>query len=233
MDEVLEYLENYIWENGFEKLSGDPFGVYQGMKDIDPKIARLVLMTLLSKTHEKAKKGCPEDELISYIQAEHFVNKKTAKDLASMYLELFSEENQESWDEAQEEGFEEFCEEEWTVEWSGYCDWRAKNFRHVPCNASAELTFAVEDKEKLHSHLESKLKANPFLSADEIYQILANEIEADLDRDMERYCNADDYYEPYLEEFVSEGTHKSEEKWKSWGLEIIDFTGTGDVDYEG
>ena len=233
MDEVLEYLENYIWENGLEKLSGDPFDVYKGMKDIDPRIARLVLITLMSKTHEKAKKGCTEDELISYIQAEHFVNKKTAKELAALYLVLFSEENQESWDEAQEEGFEEFCEEEWTVEWSGYCDWRAKNFRNVPCNASAELTFAVEDEGKLHSHLESKLKANPFLSAEEIYRILANEIEADLDRDMEEYCNADDYYEPYLEEFVGEGTYESKEKWESWGLEIIDFTGSGDVDYEG
>ena len=49
---------------------------------------------------------------------------------------------------------------------------------------------------------------------------------------MQEYCDADDYYEPYLDEFVSEGTYDSEREWKSWGLEILEFTGSGDIDYE-
>lgn len=49
---------------------------------------------------------------------------------------------------------------------------------------------------------------------------------------MMEYCDADDYYEPYWEEFVGEGTYESEAKWKSWGLDIIEFTGSGDIDFE-
>lgn len=239
MKDVIEYLKNYILENGFDKLFEDPFDVYEDMvrtnKDrhgINPRTARLVLITLMSNTHEMAKKGCSADELTSYIQTEHYVNKKTARDLASMYLELFSEENRRSWDDAKEVGFEEFCKAEWIVEWDGRCQWHTKHGGSYPCRAKASLTFIVGDIEKLHSHLSAQLKANPFLTEDNIYSILAKQIEADLDNDMIEYCNADDYYEPYWEDFVSEGTYESEDKWKSWGLEIVEFTGTGDIDFE-
>ena len=40
-----------------------------------------------------------------------------------MYLELFSDENKKSWDDAKETGFDEFCDGEWTIEWDGRCDW--------------------------------------------------------------------------------------------------------------
>ena len=227
MNDVLEFLKNYIWKNGFDALSDNPFTVYKAMKGIEPRTARLVLITLMSKTHELARKECSEEELIDYIQSEHFVNKKTAKDLAGLYLALFSDENTKMWDEAEENGFDAFCQEEWTVEWAGSCDWQ-----RYPCNAEATLVFTVGDREKLHSHLSKELRSNPFLSEDDIYGILSEEIQTDLDNDMEEYCNADDYYEPYLEEFVGEGTFDSEKKWKSWGLEIVEFTGSGDVDYE-
>ena len=239
MNDVTEFLKNYIWKNGFDKLSENPFDVYKvmvksnkGKQGISSKTARLVLITLMSKTHEKAKKGCSADELTNYIQSEHCINRKTAKDLTSMYLELFSDENKQSWDEAKEAGFEEFCQEDWTVEWDGRCDWHTKHGGSYPCSAEASLTFSVRDKEQLHSHLSSELKANPFLSADDIYSNLVRQIEADLDNDMKEYCDADDYYEPYWEEFVGAGTYESEAKWKSWGLDIIEFTGSGDIDFE-
>lgn len=239
MNDVIEFLKNYIWKNGFDKLSENPFDVYKvmvksnkGKQGISSKTARLVLITLMSKTHEKAKKGCSVDELTDYIQLEHCVNKKTAKDLASMYLNLFSDENKQSWDDAKEAGFEEFCKEDWVVEWDGRYDWHTKHGGSYPCSAEASLTFSVRDKEQLRSHLSAELKANPFLSAEDIYSILARQIETDLDSDMMEYCDADDYYEPYWEEFVGEGTYESEAKWKSWGLDIIEFTGSGDIDFE-
>ena len=46
------------------------------------------------------------------------------------------------------------------------------------------------------------------------------------------YCDADDYYEPNWEAFVGEGAYESETKWNSWGLDIIEFTGSGDIDFE-
>lgn len=239
MNDVIEFLKDYIWKNGFEKLSEDPFTVYKAMvkrsKDnhgIEPKSARLVLITLMSKTHEMARKGASVDDIVSHIQDEHCLNKKTSKDIASMYLELFSDENERSWKEAKEIGFEEFCEDEWTIEWDGRCDWHTKHGGSYPCSAEASLTFVIGDKKKLHSHLSSELKANPFLSADDIYGILLKQIEGDLDNEMREYCDADDYYEPYWEEFIGEGTYESEAKWKSWGLEIVEFTGSGDIDFE-
>ena len=239
MNDVIEFLKNYIWQNGFEKLSENPFNVYMTMvksdKDkhgIDPGRARLILITLMSKTHEMAIKGCSSDELIDHIQSEHYVNRKVAKDLTSMYLKLFSEENRRSWNDAEEVGFEEFCKEEWAIEWNGRCDWHTKHGGSYPCSAEASLTIAVRDIEKLYNHLSLELKHNPFLSADDIYSILVKQIEVDLDNDMEEYCNADDYYEPYMEEFVGEGTYESQLKWASWGLELVEFFGSGDIDFE-
>lgn len=239
MNDMIEFLKDYIWKNGFEKLSDDSFSVYtamvksgKGKKSIDPKMARLVLITLMSKTHEIARKGSSVDEIVSHIQSEHYLNKKTARDIASMYIDLFNDDNKKSWNEAKEAGFEEFCKCEWTVEWDGRCDWHTKHGGSYPCSAEASLTFAVGDKKKLHSHLAAELKSNPFLSEDDIYGILVKQIEDDLDKDMIEYCDADDYYEPYWEEFVGEGTYESEARWKSWGLKIVEFTGSGDIDFE-
>ena len=104
MNDVIDFLKDYIWKNGFEKLSEDPFAVYKaivkpgkGKQEIEPKRARLVLVTLMSKTHEMARKGSSADEIVSHIQSEHCLNKKAAKDIASVYLELFNDENKKSW----------------------------------------------------------------------------------------------------------------------------------------
>ena len=72
MKDVIEFLENYIWQNGFEKLSENPFDVYMTMAKsnkhgINPGKARLILITLMSKTHEMAIKGCSSDELIDQV----------------------------------------------------------------------------------------------------------------------------------------------------------------------
>ena len=62
MNDIIVFLKDYIWKNGFEKLSEDPFVVYKAMirhskgkQGIEPKKARLVLVTLMSKTHEMAR----------------------------------------------------------------------------------------------------------------------------------------------------------------------------------
>lgn len=201
-------------------------------RGIDERVARLVLVTLMSGAHEMARRGCSADELVGHIRSEHFVDERTAADMASMYLDLFSGENQRTWDEASEVGFREFCQREWTVEWWGESDWHTKHGGSFPCSARASLTFAVQDEKMLHDHLSAELRSNPFLSADDIHALLREQIESDLDNDMDEYCNADDYYEPYLDEFVSEGTYESEAKWRSWGLRALEFTGSGDIDFE-
>lgn len=236
MDDVIEFLESYIWKNGFEMLSEKPFEVYKSMvgdgHGIDPRKARLVLVTLMSKSHEMARNGCPYDGLVSHIQREHCLNRKAAKELSSMYFEVFRDENRRLWNDSEEAGFGEFCKGEWTVDWAGNCDWNTKHGGSYPCSAEASLTFAVHDIAKLRGHLSEELQSNPFLSAEDIYGILARQIGADLDNDMDEYCNADDYYEPYFEEFVGGGTYESEAKWKSWGLRIIAFAGSGNIDFE-
>ncbi|MBQ9307713.1 MAG: hypothetical protein IJ229_07300, partial [Clostridia bacterium] len=200
LSDVAVFLKDYISSQGFEKLTDKPYKVYQDMVKgdkkhaaIPPRTARLVLVTLMSKTHEMAKEGCDEDKLTDHIQSEHCVNKKTAKDLASMYLDLFSEANMKSWDDAAESGFEEFCDYEWTIEWDGDSEWHSKHGSY-PCHASASLTFQVQDAQLLHNHLSVELRANPFLSDEDIFDILEKEICASLDRDLDEYCDSDDYY---------------------------------------
>ena len=81
MNEATEFLKEYIWKNGFEKLSEEPFAVYKAMfksskgkRVIDQKTARLVLVTLMSKTHEMARKDCSLDDIVEHIQSEHYLN---------------------------------------------------------------------------------------------------------------------------------------------------------------
>ncbi|XME04315.1 hypothetical protein QYZ88_009100 [Lachnospiraceae bacterium C1.1] len=64
------------------------------------------------KTHEIVWKGSSADEIVSHIQSEHCLNKKAAKDIAPMYLELFNDENKKSWKEARWIGCEAyfFCQ---------------------------------------------------------------------------------------------------------------------------
>ena len=93
------------------------------------------------------------------------------------------------------------------------------------------MEFEVEDKCKLREHLKKELEKNPFLTEDDIYGILKKQMSADLDGEMDEFVNADDYYEPYFEEFVSEGCYGAREKWESWGLEIMGFEGTGEMEY--
>ena len=64
MNDVIEFLKDYIWKNGFEMLSKDLFAVYKAMvkgikgsQSISPKTARLIMITLMSKTHEMSRKG--------------------------------------------------------------------------------------------------------------------------------------------------------------------------------
>ena len=135
MSNVVGFLKEYIWKNGFEMLSRNPFAVYKAMvkHDIDTKTARLVMVTLMSGSHELVQEGRSVDEITDHIQAEHCLNKKTAGNLATVYLELFSDENRESWSKAAEAGFDEFCEGEWSVEWDGRCDWNTKHGGSYPC----------------------------------------------------------------------------------------------------
>lgn len=160
MNDIVEFLKSYIWENGFEKLTENPFDVYtdmikrgKGKPCVDSRTARLVLVTMMSKTHEMARNGCSADDIIKHFQSEHFLNKKTAKEMASLYLELFSEDNKQAWNDAKEIGFAEFCKKEWTIEWGGCCEWYAKHNASYLCNAKACLTFEVQDKRRLRRHL--------------------------------------------------------------------------------
>ncbi|MBR3306117.1 MAG: hypothetical protein IKI75_02530 [Lachnospiraceae bacterium] len=228
-----DVLKEYICKNGLKKLGSDPYDVYNTLIDagVASKNSRFVLVTLMSGTHELARKGRDKSVIVAHIQLEHDIKKATAQKLADMYLNIFSSENKKALKKAENAGFKEFCKSVWTIEWDGICEWYAKHSCHYTCRANATLEISVEKEGLLKKHLNSELKLNPFLSADDIFDIICEQIEEDLDRDMEEYCNADDYYEPYLEEFVGEGTYDSEKKWVSWGLKIERFDGTGDVDF--
>lgn len=78
MDKEYEFLKKCIWENWFESLAGDPFLVYEKMiKDgVSERSARIVLVTLMSGVHEKARNGEPASDVTAYIQKEHSLMKR-------------------------------------------------------------------------------------------------------------------------------------------------------------
>ena len=232
MGKEYSFLEKYILENGYADLDNDAYSIYHAMVEagIADEQARLVMVTLMSGVYKLAISGKSVDELTVMIQKEHFLIKRVAGQIAELYVQLFDPENIKEWERSSGQGFDDFCDSVWEMDWRGSCEWHAKGHMVLTCTAELHLEYEVADKEKLRKHLEKKLK-NPFISADDVYRILEKEFSDILDQDLDDYCNGDDYYEPFMEEFPSEGTYEFGKACKEWGIEIIDLSGGGEVEY--
>ncbi len=228
MKETLDTLLGIIAEQGPEYPEKNPFPTYTALisRGADAKKARLVLLTLLAGIPEIARKATKED-LVQAIQKECFLKSKPAESLATMYTKLYSTSQKASWDEKKEEGFRAFCKGTWQLDWEGASTWRGRSV-HMDCSASIVADVVVVDKELAHEAAAGLLKDNPFVEAEDIWDDLSDKLVDPLDEELEYYVTAEEFYEPYMEEFW-DNTYL-EDRCKKKGLQIVEDTAEYEAD---
>lgn len=222
MKETLAILLAIIAEQGPEYPEKNPYPTYTAMLDkgADARKARLVLLTLLAGIPEKARKATKE-ELVEAIQKECCLKSKPAESLATLYTKLYSTAQKEVWEEKKEEGFQAFCEGTWRLDWEGESTWWSRGV-HLDCSASIVADVVVVDKELAHKAVAGQLKDNPFIEAEDLWDYLSDKLTDPLDEELEDYVTAEEFYEPYMEEFW--GNTYLKDRCEKFGLQIVEDT---------
>lgn len=232
---VASFLKNWIEQKGLGDLGENAFEVYaqlQETKTCSPLISRLVLLTLLSGIHVKASQLDDSTGLGKEIQKSCCLNQKMSDFLASIYVEVFSPENKNEWQEKAGSGLKEFCGKEWTLAWEGECKWTYDG-GHVDCTGSAKVTLKVASPQQVGEDLKQMLAKNPLTSAEEIFAHYQDELCSLLDSDFEEYCTAEDYYPPVVEDYGGNAEYVVTEFCQKHGLELVssEYEGyTGDFE---
>jgi hypothetical protein len=232
---VASFLKNWIEQKGLGDLGENAFEVYTQMqetKTCSPLISRLVLLTLLSGIHVKASQLDDSTGLGKEIQKSCCLNQKMSDFLASIYVEVFSPENKNEWQEKAGSGLKEFCGKEWTVAWEGESKW-IYDGGHVDCTGSAKVTLKVASPQQVGEDLKQILAKNPLTSAEEIFEHYQDELCNLLDSDFEEYCTAEDYYPPVVEDYGGNAEYVVTEFCQKHGLELVssEYEGyTGDFE---
>ncbi len=171
------------------------------------------------------------DENVEKVLSEK-TKKKLRDSVRRQGLKIFREQVREleNRGEKKEAGFLEFCQDEWEYTWEGEATWYSGGV-HVDIDGNGTAELRVSDPEKLRAFLGDTLKKNPYLSADDIFELICQELDDELDSDYKYYADAEDYYPPVGEDF--EFRYYVEEFCKKCGLELTscDFDGSTS-DYE-
>lgn len=233
MEKIVQQLEKIINEHGKEYLKRSPYEVYSELiaKDIAPKHARLVLITLLSGTSEKALE-LDVESLSKNIQKECYLRKNAADEVASMYHLLFRTSNIEKWKKRKDYGFREFYDRSWEIKWSGFGMWNSEGgYINCWCDIAAEIEVA--DKELAKEAVANLLEENPFTTADEIFDFFFQRMSDALETDLQDYITGDDYYPPVMEDYSINGKYALNECCKKLGLKVLTFDCDGrESDFE-
>ena len=121
-------------------------------------------------------------------------------ELASVYQEVFSDENKKNWEDNKNSGLKAFLEQKLSVVWDGSSTWECDT-GFVYCYYNAKIKVAPL-KDKLNTSLiDEKLKVNPFFSDEKIAKVYEENLINYLDHDFNYYCTADDYYQPFIEDY--------------------------------
>lgn len=226
---IAKRLKELIEENGLDYLRENPFKIYSLLlteKVASPLFARMILLTLLTQVHLKAKDFTDPKVLGKYIQKSCCLNKGMADFLASIYAEVFSTENQEEWGKKAGMGFDDFCRQEWTLSWNGDCEWRCRG-GSMDCICSATATIKIVDTQQIGNELQKMLEKNPFMASGDIFGYYQSMLCDILDSDFEEYCSSDNYYPPVVEDYGGNFADIVNKFCKKHGMDLIasDYSG--------
>jgi hypothetical protein len=226
MDTYRDFLKCIIDKNGFDYLFTNAFTIYQELlnyEGVNPKYARILLVTLLAKIPEQVKNESLDlNTLSNLMQVELLITKPIADEFAAMYQSLFSNENIAKWKKNVAKGLIEFCRKDWSFPWEGFGVWYADDM-HMDCECSTEAILEVVNKKLVKAETQELISANPFVTSQEIYEIYHAKLVEILNRDFEEYTQADDYYPPVTEDYDSNYLDVLENFCARHGFEIVSY----------
>lgn len=226
-------LKEIVDEKSLNYLKDEPYAVYKKLIDYcaaDAQMAGAILYFLVSDLTEEARNGTDHEALSGNIRKQCFFNKKMSDALATIFLTLFSADNEQAWKDKDLAGWMQFLEAEFTFNWRGFSMWDYGTGT-VSCHYEAEITVHPTEHVKIDRVLAKALENNPFMTKEEIADHYVKIIKDYLTNDFEKYCTEDDYYQPVVEDYFGEDNLK----WwcKKNGLELVKFDGEGwDDGYE-
>lgn len=222
-----------IDEQGIDYPQRKPYEVYKKLisSGNDRKLARLVLVTLLSDASKKAREMDMEN-LSKIIQEECCMKKKAADEMSAMYKSLFNAENMSDWKKRKDYGFREFCSKTWEFQWDGENQWSSGG-GHIDCWCTINAEIEVADKEAARKNIKELLNDNPFTPSEKIYEYYVKKMTKALDDDLEDYVTCEDYYPPVMEDYHHNGEYALEECCGKLGLKVVSFDCNGSMsDFE-
>lgn len=229
-ERIAEFLQVIADQKGLLYFNRDAYSVYQEMLEtdwIEPKTARMILITLLAKIMEKA-------ELLEYnktaitalIQEECGLTEKIAEEISAIYAAFLSAENRKRWNCKKDAGLDEFCEKSWHFDlelersWYSYCV-------HVDAEIRTTIDIRVDDKRKIRAEIQAELDENPWITAESILTIYTQKIKIGIADDFERYVQAEDDYPPEAEDYEENFEEIISEFCDRYGLELLDYSFVG------
>lgn len=226
-------LKEIIDRHGPNYLSDEPYPVYEeliGSGVADKKTAGAILYFLVNGLLKEAYTDSTAESLTEKIQRGCSFNKRMADRLASIFLSLYSDENQADWTNRDMEGLAQFMKEELSCRWNGFAVWEAGNGT-VDCHYKAEILLLPQKTVGADEELQRLLKKNPFMKKEAIQELFEERLRDYLDDEFEEYCTCDDYYQPVVEDF------EMDDRVKDWctknGFQMVSCEGDGyDDGYE-
>lgn len=207
MQRVMVRLREMILEHGPHYMTENPYSVHKDLVGnglTDRKTAGAILCFLVSGLADDGVQDIDKTDYSKSIQKACGFNKKTADQLAELFLGLYSNDNRELWKSLERKGAEEFLAEDFACEWNGNAVWDEGN-GYVDCCYSAKIVLKpTEEAINKNKKLITLLNKNPFMARADIHDFFVKELSKYLDDEFDSYCKCDDYYQPVVEDFEIE-----------------------------
>lgn len=226
---IIDKLKELIDENGPNYLADDPYDAFTKLmksEASDRRTASAILCFLANGMLDHVSRDSDFAELSEQIQKECGFNKKMADWVTSIFVQLYSQDNEEEWENRALEGLESFRQEEFVCTWEGYAYWYAGG-GGVDCHYEAEIVL-MPGGLVVDADLVQALRKNSFMTKEAIGDHYRKSLKEYLDIEFEEYCTCEDYYQPVVEGFeidyrVADWSRKS-------GFEVISCEGDGHDD---
>lgn len=156
--------------------------------------------------------------------------------MRSLLIEIFngvySKEHLSALTEEKKKALEEFCSAQHEMRISGKADWKSKMHYTLHCSYRFDLTISVYDRKIVEEEMAGFLKDKGSVTADDIAIYYRRGLEKEVDDDFRYFCgDAEDYYEPYVEEYDDEsGISVIEDYLEEHGLELVSYSFRGATD---
>ncbi len=218
---IVDVLKALIEDKGYDYIYNYPYDTYQYLcrnTDIETELSSVILYALVSKIGKRAKK---RSSIKAKMTTTMFLDAEMSEVVLNIFSSLYGEKNLTEMAKGEYKGLEEFFSKEWSFTIGSEATWEGKHGPSKDYSVELDFTIKVRNKKTVENEFKTKLKINPFLTANDILNYYIDCLEQDLDAEFCEYCQSDDYYEPVVDDFYIERDQHFEKLLKQYGLKFV------------